>query len=622
MSEQRSLTWNKSATPEEVHAILETLAADFPIRDTSGEGSIRFTREPDAQKLRVRVQDGVVDVEYGAPHAAIRGVAHALAGREADEEAGFPSLGIMLDCSRNAVMKVSYVKQWLRQLALLGYNRVMLYTEDTYQLPGEPYFGYMRGAYSAEEVREIDGYAAALGIEVIACIQTLGHLAQILKWPYYGEVADTSSVLLVDEEKTYDLIEKMLKFWAENLGTRRIHLGMDEAHDLGRGKFLDRFGYQPPFEIFNRHLGKISQMCQEHGLRPMIWSDMYFRMGSAGNSYYDRDCVIPEEVVRAIPKEVDLVYWDYYTADEEFYREWINRHRALGHEPLMASGVWTWARFWYDHEQTERAVRPCMAACRKEGVSELWFTMWGDGGAYCDFDSAFLGLAWAADLAFGGDGREEDVAPVLKAATGYDYGSLMAGTRINLHSGEGKTAAPSIPAVLWDDPILGIGWQGLENTGENFWPNIIAQLETVQTELALLKDSVAAPDYGYLFDIISLAVEKLKFRRDLVEAYGARDKAALLTLAGERLKGVEEIIKNLQTSFRRQWLRRNKPFGMEVIQIRFGALLARCGETRLRLEEVAEGKLDRIDELEEPLSPDAHHRLNYFYWLTTGSSVL
>lgn len=37
--------------------------------------------------------------------------------------------------------------------------------------------------YTERELREIDDYAFALGIEVIACIQTLGHLGQMLQWP-------------------------------------------------------------------------------------------------------------------------------------------------------------------------------------------------------------------------------------------------------------------------------------------------------------------------------------------------------------------------------------------------------------------------------------------------------
>ena len=54
-------------------------------------------------------------------------------------------LGFMLDCSRNAVMKVEEIKRLISLLALLGYTYLELYTEDTYELPDEPYFGYQRG---------------------------------------------------------------------------------------------------------------------------------------------------------------------------------------------------------------------------------------------------------------------------------------------------------------------------------------------------------------------------------------------------------------------------------------------------------------------------------------------
>ena len=87
-------------------------------------------------------------------------------------------VGAMLDNSRNAVMNVSTVKKMLVHMALLGMNTCMLYTEDTYELEGYPYFGYMRGRYSARELRELDSFALSLGIELIPCIQTLGHLAK------------------------------------------------------------------------------------------------------------------------------------------------------------------------------------------------------------------------------------------------------------------------------------------------------------------------------------------------------------------------------------------------------------------------------------------------------------
>ena len=68
------------------------------------------------------------------------------------EKAYFAGNGLMLDCSRNAVFTVEKVKAMIRILAKLGLNRLLLYTEDTYEVPELPYFGVYRGRYSREEI--------------------------------------------------------------------------------------------------------------------------------------------------------------------------------------------------------------------------------------------------------------------------------------------------------------------------------------------------------------------------------------------------------------------------------------------------------------------------------------
>ncbi|MFA6175482.1 MAG: family 20 glycosylhydrolase, partial [Phycisphaerae bacterium] len=311
-----SLAWSDAETPEELRSPLETLAEFFPLhkgRAAKGSLNVSFERIP-GLAVEVTCRGAGARIRYGAVNLALRGVSTLLAGlvREGTvyrEEAAFTTFGIMLDCSRNAVMTVAHLKLWFRQLALLGYNQAMLYLEDTYEIPGEPYFGYQRGRYTAFELRELDAYAAALGIELVGCIQTLAHLDQILRWQPYQSVRDFGNTLLVGEEETYTLVGKMLDAISGNLATRRIHIGMDEAHDLGRGAFLDRFGLKPRFEIFNQHLQRVMQQCAERGLKPMIWSDMYFRIGSPRHDYYDPACEIPAEVVAEIPKTVQLVYW-------------------------------------------------------------------------------------------------------------------------------------------------------------------------------------------------------------------------------------------------------------------------------------------------------------------------
>jgi ADP-ribosylglycohydrolase len=98
----------------------------------------------------------------------------------------------------------------------MGYNTLMLYTEDTFEIEDEPYFGYMRGRYTKEELSEIDAFAASLGIEVIPCMQTLAHLPAALRW---GKIP-------VDYD---DIMENLVRWCSEDAYTPT-----GEMFDIGR----------------------------------------------------------------------------------------------------------------------------------------------------------------------------------------------------------------------------------------------------------------------------------------------------------------------------------------------------------------------------------------------------
>ena len=74
------------------------------------------------------------------------------------------SLGVYIDCSRNAVITVSAMKKFFDVIRSMGYNSAMIYTEDTFELDEYPEFGYMRGRYTKEELKEIVAYGEKIGI--------------------------------------------------------------------------------------------------------------------------------------------------------------------------------------------------------------------------------------------------------------------------------------------------------------------------------------------------------------------------------------------------------------------------------------------------------------------------
>jgi len=603
---KRKLSWKREETPEDIAAALTVLGEVYEIAPDAKDGRpIHFEQTPFLPKLACEVDTtghGVV-VRYKTLTGALRGLGRVMAGVKGsvveNEKTSFETFGIMLDCSRNAVMNVQHLKQWLEQLALLGYNMVMLYTEDTYQLAGEPYFGYQRGAYSLEELQEIDAYAAVLGIEMIGCIQTLGHLGQILRWPPYNAVRDTSSVLLVGEEKTYALIEKMIAHFKKAFRSTRIHVGMDETHDLGRGRFMDIHGYERGFDIFNRHLAQVVHLCGKHGLKPMIWSDMYFRMGSKTGDYYDKECVIPKDVSAKIPRSAQLVYWDYYHQDEAFYADWIKLHRDLGFEPLMASGVWTWSMLWQDSVITARTALPCLAACQEAKLKEFFFTLWGDDGAYCDFDSAFIGLSRMAEAAYC---PQVDVDLLMQRFTGIcgaDYAVWDLATQLNIHAKkkDGSELLLLGAAALWDDPLLGLYWHELELQESGVWTMAQKHYENVAGVIEKHVEKEGDPDVYHASRLAAALHGKVAWRNAFLQAYQAKDKKALEAVKDD-IEPLVELIDSLDESFRAMWMAHNKPQGLEAIQMRLAFLARRYWEAHNRIEELLEGEIEVIGEME------------------------
>lgn len=583
MKKKRKFILPPGPMPEELTALTGALAEEYGADAGEGGVKLEFERiQGNGSFVRISRREGCCRIGYTSLAAAARGIGGALAGLTGEEHSPFATLGIMIDLSRNLTMTVPTLKSWFRRLALAGYNTVMLYCEDTYELENEPVFGYMRGRYTSEEIRELDAFAARLGLELVGCIQTLGHMEQILQWSQYQLVRDTNSVLLADRPETFSLIEKMLDFWSRSLASRRIHIGMDETHDLGRGVFLDRYGYERGFDIFNRHLNRVNALCRERGLEPMIWSDMYFRLSNPDQEYYDCTSPIPDDVREAIPRNVQLVYWDYYHADAETYSAMIRRHRELGFEPVMASGVWTWPTLWYDHVKTAETVPPCIEACRRERIEELIFTLWGDDGAFCDLNSALAGVFYASDLAWGGDGKARTAARFNAVCAPADYTSYLAAAKMNaLQTGtDGRKMKIFSSYLIWDDPLQGIAFAGYRRSNPRFDSELVAGLEKIRSVLEASGGDSEDRDLLHACNIVNLLIVKLRFHAELNAAYTRNDPAALRKIAQTAIPGLAAAVRRFDASFRAQWMRCAKPFGLERIQARNAALIARLGGNR------------------------------------------
>ena len=599
------IKWNKNDTPAELYPMLAELGKYYPIAEAAEPNTTFIKENSDAIISKAKKNGDNWTITYTTLTTAARGLGSALSGIETDEKTSFKNLGVMLDCSRNKVFNIDYVKSWMRQMALMGNNLVMLYTEDTYEIEGEQFFGYMRGRFTFDEVRELDDYAFNLGIELRACFQTLGHLEQALHWPHYaGSVGDTGSVINVGKTETYDLIAKMVDFWSKALRTRKIHIGMDETMDLGRGRFMTVNGYTPPFKLFCEHLAKVRDLCVEKGLSPEIWSDMFYRFSNTQHEYYSETPEIKDEIKAVIPDGVKLWYWDYYHTDEKLYNAMLKSHLEVNNGNVsLAAGIWTWGKLWCDSRKNREVICPMMRSCHTMGVDELMFTMWGDDGGYCVYDSALPNLVFASDLAYGVSEAAVDESASIRteAICGMDYNATMAGgeTEKDIKFGENQTVYPRNPGVLWDDPLQGLYITSLTGN-KNF--DILTEYSKNLTEAADKVKSSPKFETALALQVVEalyrLLAEKLEFSKNLVFAYKAKDMAALKQIAEEAIPELIAKHDKFAELCREDWLKNCKPFGFEVIQLRNAGVRARYEETARLIKSLIAGEISAIAELD------------------------
>jgi len=523
--------------------------------------------------------------------------------------------GAMIDASRNAVPTVESIKRLLRSMALMGLNGLMMYTEDTYEVPSRPYFGYMRGCYTADELKECDQYAAQLGIEMFPCIQTLGHLTQALKWYDTRNLKDTESILLAGSSETYAFLEELITAASSPYRSRRIHIGMDEAFGIGLGKYLMVNGFRKRSDIMNEHLQSVLQITRKLALKPMIWSDMYFHLASGGKTpYYDLSIEIPDDFVSQIPNDVQFVYWDYQHEDQAFYEQFIDKHVKFGSTPLFAGGLQTWASLSPNYGRMWKTTNPALRACKIKGVREVFATAWGDNGAETNLFMAWPGLQLYAEHGYSTNVDMEQVERRLRTCTGGDLNQFLLTSRMDEVVGVDPhnmyMANPS-KFLLWQDVLLGLFDARVEGEWERELPEHYASL---QEQFRISRSEIMASPESANNELIALLFEqyeklsgvlrdKTTLGLQITRLYRANDQQGLQKIAETQLPALYIKVNELRITHRRLWMATCKPFGWEVLDIRYGGVLARILTAQDRLNDYAEGHIDRIEELEQDRLP-------------------
>lgn len=493
--------------------------------------------------------------------------------------------GVMMDCSRNAVAKPETVKQLICLLVLFGYNYLELYTEDTYELTDEPYFGYMRGRYSVKELKDIIAFASNFGFEMIPCIQTLAHLNHLCGWDTYSDYVDVNDILLVGDERTYQLIRKCLRFCKEVFGTKRINIGTDEAFLLGRGKYIDRYGYRPKHEVYLEHLRKVFAICKEEGFKPEFWGDAFYHQNRA-EGFENMT-----EIVQSIFDGTQTpIYWEYSSTDAKVYDENIRRLQTYTDHVIYAHASWNCVGFAPYNIHSNRVTDVAFDVAVANGVDHILMTIWGDGGAESSVFAVVPSLCYAAYNIFP---CEVPISEFLFALTGYTEEEWLLTDHLNIDMVKEENTANAAKYLVYNDYLIGMMDYHIPDYAGKVYQDLFKGFDVLAK-----RDS----QFSYLFycaaELCRVLGQKATFGKRLYSAYQRKENTAIKELSVE-LHEIKQNMMRFHTALRERWFLENKSFGFEVLDVRIGGLIVRTDTVNKLLEDYLEGRIDKIYELEE-----------------------
>lgn len=240
-----------------------------------------------------------------------------------------------------------------------------------------------------------------------------------------------------------------------------------------------------------------------------------------------------------------------------------------------------------------------MQACKQSNIREVFATTWLDDGAECDYFSALPAMQFYAEHGYCKNIDQNLLRANFRGSCNADYDAWCKASELD--------SAPSFNApsssitnaskwILWQDIFLGLmdpqldGYE-LRNDYEK-----LADGLTIASKKSPISRRLLFPAR-----IARAVAIKSELRRNLVDAYAAGNKEALAKLLKTDVAYLRRAVDKLWKTHREMWLATYKPFGLEVIEQRYGGLRTRLESMEARLKAYIKGKILSIPEFETKL---------------------
>ena len=305
----------------------------------------------------------------------------------------YPVRGVMLDISRDRVPTRETLRRLLDLWAELKYNQVQFYTEHTFAYPSHEVVWRDASPLTAAEIEELDRYCRGRGIELVANQNSFGHLERWLRHSKYRHLANATggfpdpwggwrtepTTLNPLDPGSIELLSALYDELLPHFSSSLLNVGADEPIDLGHGRSREACLRKGVGRVYLDFLRKIHEQVSRRGRTMQFCADVLVHY---------------PELVRGIPRDLIALEWGY-EADHPFARE-CRIFAEAGVPFYVCPGTSSWnsigGRWGNAQANIASGAREGLAA----GAAGFLLTDWGDNGHWQQLPVSYPAYVYGA----------------------------------------------------------------------------------------------------------------------------------------------------------------------------------------------------------------------------------
>lgn len=292
--------------------------------------------------------------------------------------------------------KVETAKRMIDIAAGLGYQEIQLFSKAAFLYEKHPEASRERSPYTWADVRELDDYCAAKGIELVPYQASFSHMEPWLATPQYRPLAEAPDAgvkirwgfatkhpmgLCAVDPRTMPFLEELWDELLPNFRSKKFNVGCDEflEYDDGGRRSAEAVKRDGALKVYTDYLRRMNESVRRRGRTMMCWADIVLHN---------------PEAVDLVPRDIVLLDWGY-NADHPFDKQCAILEKS-GHRYWVCPGTSGWNSFVGCVDNMKGNVVNAWQNGKAHGAEGLLMTTWGDGGHPSPWLVEIPGMIYAA----------------------------------------------------------------------------------------------------------------------------------------------------------------------------------------------------------------------------------